>query len=109
MITPCILIPIYNHKDTIRTVLDELSRDHLPCIIVNDGSDNETRQILHEQKRGREWVQILHHPQNKGKGAAVQSGLLHAHALRYSHAVQIDADGQHNTRDIVKFLAEAET
>jgi glycosyltransferase involved in cell wall biosynthesis len=53
-------------------------------------------------------VQVLHHPQNGGKGEAVKTGLRRADELGYSHVLQIDADGQHETRDIPRFLAEAE-
>ncbi|MGE3538573.1 MAG: glycosyltransferase family 2 protein [Candidatus Tectimicrobiota bacterium] len=108
MINPCILIPIYNHKETITGVLEQVARFQLPCLIVDDGSDCLTRQVLAAQERQRPWVQVLSRPRNGGKGAAVQTGLLHADALGYSHALQIDADGQHDTQDIPRFLAEAE-
>jgi glycosyltransferase involved in cell wall biosynthesis len=108
MINPCLLIPIYNHRDTIANVLDQVSHCQLPCIIVDDGSDQATRHVLAAQTTQRPWVQVLHRPRNGGKGAAVQTGMLRAHARGYSHALQIDADGQHDTRDIPRFLAEAE-
>jgi glycosyltransferase involved in cell wall biosynthesis len=108
MIDPCILVPIYNHKDTIAGVLDEVAHIRLPCIIVDDGSDQATRDVLEEQETQRPWVQVLHLPLNGGKGEAVKRGLLRAHEIGYSHALQIDADGQHDTRDISRFLAEAE-
>jgi glycosyltransferase involved in cell wall biosynthesis len=108
MINPCLLIPIYNHKDTIAGVLDQVAPFRLPCIIVDDGSDRATRHVLAAQATQRPWVQVLHRPWNGGKGAAVQTGILRAHETGYSHALQIDADGQHDTRDIPRFLAEAE-
>ena len=108
MINPCIVIPIYNHKATIAGVLDQVAPFGLPCIIVDDGSDIATRHVLEEQEKHRPWVQVLHHLQNGGKGKAVKTGLRRADELGYSHALQIDADGQHETRDIPRFLAEAE-
>jgi glycosyltransferase involved in cell wall biosynthesis len=108
MINPCIVIPIYNHKATIAGVLDQVAPFGLPCIIVDDGSDIATRHVLEEQEKHRPWVQVLHHLQNDGKGEAVKTGLRRADELGYSHALQIDADGQHETRDIPRFLAEAE-
>lgn len=108
MINPCVLIPIYNHKDTIAGILDQVSHTRLPCIVVDDGSDQATRHELEEQATHRPWVQVLHLPRNGGKGAAVKTGLLRAHEMGYSHALQIDADGQHDSRDIPRFLAEAE-
>ena len=89
--------------------LDQVSHFRFPCIIVDDGSDQATRHVLAEQETQRPWVQVLRRPRNGGKGAAVQAGLLRAHEIGYSHALQIDADGQHDTRDIPRFLAEAET
>lgn len=107
MIDPCLLIPIYNHKDTIGAVLEQAASFRLPCIIVNDGSDLATRRSLEDQEKQRKWVQILHLARHAGKGKAVQAGLLHASDMGYSHAVLIDADGQHNVRDIPRFLGEA--
>lgn len=107
MIDPCILIPIYNHKDTLGTVLDQVAPFRLPCLIVNDGSDTATRRTLDEQEQQRTWVHILHLSCHSGKGKAVQTGLLQARERGYSHALQIDADGQHNVQDIPTFLGEA--
>jgi glycosyltransferase involved in cell wall biosynthesis len=104
---PCVLIPIYNHKDTIAAVLTELAPYHLPCIIINDGSNAVTRQILEHEATKYPWVQVLHHQRNGGKGRALGTGFVDAYDKGYSHAIQIDADGQHNTRDIERFLAEA--
>ena len=50
---------------------------------------------------------MIRRDQNGGKGAAVKTGLRAAHELGFSHALQIDADGQHDTADIPKFLARA--
>jgi glycosyltransferase involved in cell wall biosynthesis len=108
MINPCIVIPIYNHRATIAGVLEQLAPLGLPCIIVDDGSDMATRQVLEEQDKQYPWVQVLHLPHRSGKGEAVKTALLRAHELGYSHALQIDADGQHEVRDIPRFLAEAE-
>jgi glycosyltransferase involved in cell wall biosynthesis len=108
MINPCIVIPIHNHQATIASVLDQLVPFGLPCIIVDDGSDIATRHVLEEQGKRHPWVQVLHHPRRSGKGEAVKTGLLRAHEIGFSHALQIDADGQHEVRDIPRFLAEAE-
>jgi glycosyltransferase involved in cell wall biosynthesis len=104
---PCVLIPIYNHKDTIAAVLADLAPYRLPCIIIDDGSDAITREVLAQEAAKHAWVQVLRHERNGGKGRAVVTGFLYAHDKGYSHAIQIDADGQHNTRDIERFLAEA--
>jgi glycosyltransferase involved in cell wall biosynthesis len=107
MITVCVLIPIYNNKETIVDVLEQIAPFMLPCLIVNDGSDLATRQVLETQAQQKQWLQVLHLPLHCGKGAAVQAGLRRAHALGYSHALLIDADGQHNAQDIPRFVAAA--
>ena len=50
----------------------------------------------------------MHREHNGGKGAAVKSGLRKASELGYSHALQVDADGQHTLEDIPKLLAKSE-
>jgi glycosyltransferase involved in cell wall biosynthesis len=107
MIDVCVLIPIYNNNDTIGAVLDQIAVFHLPCLIANDGSNQDTRGVLEAEEQQRPWVQVLHLPRHAGKGAAVQVGILRARALGFSHAMLIDADGQHNAADIPCFLAEA--
>ena len=107
MINPCVIIPIYNHQATIASVLDQLAPFGLPCIIVDDGSDIATRHVLEELDKHRPWLQLLHLPRRSGKGEAVKTGLLRDHEIGYSHALQVDADGQHDVRDIPRFLADA--
>jgi glycosyltransferase involved in cell wall biosynthesis len=107
MIRPCVLIPIYNHKNTIALVLDQLEPFHLPCIIVNDGSDAATCAELGRESARHTWVHVIHHAHNAGKGTALRTGFRHAEAAGYSHAVVIDADGQHRTQDVARFLAAA--
>ena len=107
MFKPCLVIPIYNNKDTIENVLDRVADYGLPVLIVNDGSDDATRQVLNSLEAEREPVRVKHLPQNGGKGAAVKAGLLLADSLGYSHALQVDADGQHQLTDIPKFLETA--
>jgi glycosyltransferase involved in cell wall biosynthesis len=107
MINPCLLIPIYNHKDTIAGMLAQIAPRGLSCLIVNDGSDATTRMVLAQEAKKYPWLRVIHHAYNGGKGAALRSGFLYAYAQGYSHALQMDADGQHNTQDIDRFLTAA--
>ena len=100
----CILIPIYNNKDTIETVADDLLPYGLPILIVDDGSDQPTRKVL-DRLAAREGVEVVHLALNGGKGQAVKYGFRHAHELGFTHALQLDADGQHHSGDIERFLA----
>jgi glycosyltransferase involved in cell wall biosynthesis len=104
---PCILIPIYNNKDTIRAVLQSLEYLKLPCLVVDDGSDEPTQQVLQHINDDMSWVSIIRRGNNGGKGAAMETGFHSATEHGYTHAVQIDADGQHNASDVPKFLHQA--
>jgi glycosyltransferase involved in cell wall biosynthesis len=106
---PCLLIPIYNHKDTIAAVLADLAPYNLPCIIIDDGSDATCREVIGHEAAKYPWVRVLRQERNRGKGRALSVGFLYAYEQGYSHAIQIDADGQHNAQDIGRFLAEATT
>jgi glycosyltransferase involved in cell wall biosynthesis len=75
-------------------------------IIVDDGSNDGTQAIADRLAADQpERVQVQHHAKNRGKGAAVQTGLRLALSLGCSHALQVDADGQHNLEDIPRFIA----
>ena len=101
---PCALIPIYNHKDTIAATVQALRAHGLPVVIVDDGSDEATRSVL--EGLVTPGVQLLRLARNSGKGRAITAGMIAARDAGYSHALQIDADGQHDMADVPRFLAE---
>ena len=110
MFRPCVVIPVYNHGHAIGTVVEGVLRQPgLHCFLVDDGSDAPCAQVLaalahtHAAR-----VTLLRASSNEGKGAAVLRGMHAAAAQGYSHAVQIDADGQHDTADLARFIAAAE-
>ncbi|WP_171457480.1 glycosyltransferase family 2 protein [Acinetobacter piscicola] len=98
------VIPVYNHPHYIQALLEHLNDFALPVIVVNDGSDAECTQLLHILDQQFEHVILVEHAMNQGKGQAVMTGLQKAFDLGLSHALQIDADGQHDWQDIAKFL-----
>ena len=104
---PCLLIPIYDHPATIAAVVEALAPLHLPCLIVDDGSGEETRHVLDRLASRFEWVRVERHERNAGRGAALQTGYRSAARLGFSHAVQLDADGQHETSDAPVLLDAA--
>jgi predicted LPLAT superfamily acyltransferase len=106
--TPCILIPCYNHGAMMASVLERLSTFDMPCIVVDDGSDNATRSVLDALAATHDSMTLVRLPDNTGKGAAVIRGLEEAQRAGFSHAVQVDADGQHAIEDIPRLLALAE-
>jgi len=106
--SPCVVIPCYNHGAMMAQVLTRLAPFGLPCIVVDDGSDAATQQALAQLQADFPALMLVRLAQNAGKGAAVIRGLEVARDTGYSHAVQVDADGQHAIEDIPQFLAEAE-
>ncbi|WP_318489587.1 glycosyltransferase family 2 protein [Photobacterium leiognathi] len=100
---PCFLIPCYNHGATVPAVIDALTSYGFPIIIVDDGSELATRKILSEQAK-RPNITIVTLPKNQGKGGAVIAGIKQADQLGFSHALQIDADGQHDLAALPKLL-----
>lgn len=105
MYKPCLLIPIYNHKDSIRATLLRLVPYTLTIFIINDGSDAATRIVLEALAQEHALVRLSRLPINAGKGAAVMHGMRQAYQAGFSHALQIDADGQHDAADVPRFLA----
>lgn len=101
---PCIVIPIYNHKDTIGSVVDRLAAYGLPLFVVDDGCDEATWAVLKDIAARQSLVRHFRLPENRGKGAAVMEGFREAYKAGFSHALQIDADGQHDIADVQRFL-----
>jgi polyprenyl-phospho-N-acetylgalactosaminyl synthase len=103
---PCVLIPTYDNPATIAAVVERV-RMHWPhVLVVDDGSGAEARAQI-DALEARGLAQVHRRARNGGKGAAVKDGLRAARALGYTHALQIDADGQHAIDDIPRFLTEA--
>jgi glycosyltransferase involved in cell wall biosynthesis len=103
---PCVLIPTYDNPATVRGVV-EAARAHLSdVVLVDDGSGAEGRAVCDAIARDG-LAHLERRAHNGGKGAAVKTGFAAARRLGFSHAVQIDADGQHDASDIARFIAEA--
>ncbi|NND68492.1 MAG: glycosyltransferase family 2 protein [Halioglobus sp.] len=101
---PCLLIPIYNQGPLVEATLARLQHLGLPCLIVDDGSDAATQAVLDAAAARHDWISLRRLPKNSGKGVAALTGIAWARELGYSHAVQLDADGQHTVEDIPKLL-----
>jgi glycosyltransferase involved in cell wall biosynthesis len=105
------VIPVFNHGDAVGTVVARLRGYGLPVILVNDGSNDACARILQtladtaKAETGLPPIHLLAHPENRGKGAAVMTGLRYAHEQGFSHTLQVDADGQHDLAAVPAFLA----
>ncbi|MBQ4833477.1 glycosyltransferase family 2 protein [Pseudoalteromonas sp. MMG010] len=101
------VIPNYNHHLVIEDTLDALVAFNLPIILVDDGSDAQTQQVLDKVANKFELVTLVRRSQNGGKGAAVQTGLSHAFTAGWTHAIQVDADGQHDLNDVEQLISRS--
>ena len=102
----CAVIPTFDNPLTIAKVVDDVRPYVAEVLVVDDGSGAEARRAIDELER-RGAARVIRRETNGGKGAAVKTGLRAARELGFSHALQIDADGQHDPADIPTFLARA--
>src|SRR5258706_2683139 len=95
---PVVIAPTYNNAGTLGEILGGLFALDLPVIIVNDGSTDDTAQILAQwnERRQASQVVILTHARNRGKAAALRTGFAAAADSGFTHAVTIDTDSQHD-------------
>lgn len=99
-----VIIPCYNELATIGPLLERVSKVMLPedwnmeVIIVDDGSEDGTRKILEKYKDD---FKIIFHPQNKGKGTAVKTGLEKASG---DYIIIQDADLEYNPSEIPSLI-----
>ncbi len=98
----CALIPTHNHFLAIPAIIDRLRSVGLSVYIVDDGSSPEIQNAL--QKLVADDVHVLTLPKNRGKGGAILEGLRWINSFAYTHALQVDADGQHCLDTLETFL-----
>jgi len=100
-----VVVPSYNPGaqvyDTVRGARARWS----PVWVVVDGSTDGTREGLERMAGGDPGLRVLALPENRGKGAAVRHALERAAAEGFSHALVMDADGQHPAAAIPEFMA----
>ena len=101
----CVVIPTYNNSRTITDVVRRTLDCGLDVIVVNDGSTDDTTELL---KTFGDSIVTVSYDINRGKGHALSAGLKEAKALGYTHAVTLDADGQHYPEDAHALIAESQ-
>jgi glycosyltransferase involved in cell wall biosynthesis len=99
-----VIVPVYNERNTVVEILRRMRLVELPMdrefIVVNDGSDDGTHQVL--TQLGDSTVKILTHPENRGKGAAIRTGLEH---VTGDLVLIQDADLEYDPEDWPRLLA----
>jgi glycosyltransferase involved in cell wall biosynthesis len=106
--THLILIPSYNTGGKVLQTVWDARQIWQPVWVVVDGSTDGTLEALRALARDDPAIRVLALPRNRGKGAAILHGLRAAQAEGYTHAMTMDADGQHSTDKIREFMAASE-
>ncbi len=101
----CVLIPTYNNEVTLKRVVDQVIEFTVNIIVVNDGSTDNTSQILKNYSA----LRVIHISVNKGKGNALKTGFREAYKMGYKYAISMDSDGQHFPDDLHIFLDALES
>jgi glycosyltransferase involved in cell wall biosynthesis len=94
-----LVIPVFNHGKTLRTVTERSLAVWADVLVVDDGSTDRGLETL----SGLD-LRMVRHEKNQGKGAAILTAAREAERVGMSHLVTLDADGQHDPADFLRFL-----
>lgn len=103
--THLVLLPAYNAGPRLHAVVAEVLNHWQPVLVVIDGSTDGSERPVHELAAANPALTVLVLPTNSGKGAAVLAGAQAAQARGFTHALVMDADGQHPASSIAEFMA----
>ncbi|MCC8164359.1 MAG: bifunctional glycosyltransferase family 2/GtrA family protein [Lachnospiraceae bacterium] len=102
-----VLIPAYQPGPLLLDLLREVRKNGLLAVVVDDGSGEEARELF---QQASEYAVVLRHPENRGKGSALKSGLryMQNHFGADYVVVTMDADGQHRVSDVLRVCRDAQ-
>jgi glycosyltransferase involved in cell wall biosynthesis len=103
--THVVLIPSYNPGARGLETVRAARANWTPVWVIVDGSTDGSAEQLAECARGDPQLRVLRRARNGGKGAALFDGLTEAHRSGFTHALTMDADGQHPAHTIAAFMA----
>ena len=103
--THLVLIPSYNTGPKLLTTVQEARTRWAPVWVVIDGSDDGSEAPVEALAAADPQIKVMKLAVNQGKGSAVLHGLRAAHAAGFTHAMTMDADGQHPADLIPQFMA----
>ncbi len=107
MFIPCAIIPSFNHWQVLPKIIAEVRRLGLPVFVIDDGNTEPATSALAALAAPEAGVTVHRLDRNLGKGSAVIVGFRLATAGGFTHAVQLDADGQHDLAALPQLLAAA--
>lgn len=97
-----IIVPIFNEEESVNDIIlslnDICKKNNWSFIIINDGSTDNSKQIIEENHKSYTF-KTIHHKLNKGYGAAIKSGIKESNS---KYTITFDGDGQHQISDIEK-------
>ena len=100
-----VIIPAYNEAKNIEILLQGLietcKQKNWNLILVNDGSKDRTKEIIHEMDIVFPGFTMIRHKLNKGYGAAIKTGIG---ACNTEYCITVDADGQHRLEDVERLF-----
>lgn len=99
---PCALIPAYDAARTVASVVRDVASvwpERGAIFVIDDGSRDGTADLAREAG-----ARVLVHGENRGKGAALRTGMEAAHQAGFDVAITIDADGQHPAKEAVRLI-----
>lgn len=97
-----VVVPAFNERETVATVVRDILQSGLPVVVVDDGSADGTSVIARQAG-----ATVLELPFNLGVGGALRAGFRWAVDNGYTIAVQCDADGQHSPADLLRMIDHA--
>ncbi len=100
-----IIMPAWNEEEAVGATVAEVlaANDAYDVLVVNDGSTDSTAIVA-----SRAGATVLNLPFNLGVGGAMRAGFKYARRFGYTRVIQVDADGQHDPRNIAEVLAGLE-
>jgi glycosyltransferase involved in cell wall biosynthesis len=105
----CAIIPSHNHSAVIAEIVGALRANGLFVFVIDDGSDDAHQGALAALHAPDDGVVVHRFADNRGKGAAVIKGVELATSAGFTHALQIDADGQHDLAQVPAMIALGQT
>lgn len=96
-----VIVPAWNEEANVGATVREIreTTPHYDIVVIDDGSEDGTARVAAEAG-----ASVIPLPFNMGVGGAMRTGFIYAHRHRYDAAIQVDADGQHDARDIARVL-----